>query len=203
MRRPCARNCAGNGRKASEKSETLRDRGSRFLKMLIHEMQLLNDRPPTVKAERKAKCNRRLRKMNGVGWLQKSAVCGKIDSYGASQGHFRCKSGRGCHAGGRFHVLISQRMSSGFARRALYYPPTISHFARAFISTAGDFTPRACFCIVADDFVRHASFYIARRCVRTSRVLLHCPPMRSHITRALTSPADGFARHACFSINRR
>ncbi len=158
MRRPCARNCAGNGRKASEKSETLRDRGSRFLKMLIHEMQLLNDRPPTAKAERKAKCNRRLRKMNGVGWLQKRTVCGKIDSYGASQGHFQCKSGRECHAGGRFHVLVSQRMSSGFARRALYYPPTISHAMRPFTS-------------LGDDFARHAFFYIACRCAHTSRVL--------------------------------
>ena len=33
MRRPFARNCAGNGRKVSEKGETLSDRGSRFLKM--------------------------------------------------------------------------------------------------------------------------------------------------------------------------
>ena len=39
--------------KSKGKSETSRDRGSRFLKMLIHEMQFLKGRPPTAKAERK------------------------------------------------------------------------------------------------------------------------------------------------------
>lgn len=121
--------------------------------------------------------------MNGVGWLQKHAVCGKIDSYGASQGHFRCKSGRECHAGGRFHVLVSQRMPSGFARRALYYPPTISHFARAFISTAGDFTHRAC-------------FYITRRRIRA--------PCGQTLSRArLVTTASDFTHRAFFSIERR
>lgn len=81
--------------------------------------------------------NRRLRKMNGVGWLQKSALCGKIDAYGASQGYFRCKSGRECHAGERFRVLVAQRMS------------TVSHAMRPLTSPA-------------DDFARHALFYIAR-----------------------------------------
>lgn len=145
-------------------------------------MQLLNDRPPTVKAERKAKGNRRLRKMNSVGWLQKRAVCGKIDSYGASQGHFQCKSGRECHAGRRFHVLVSQRMSTVLrsvcvlfyiARRRFrsscvlfHRTAVISHTARAFTSPAGDFTHSACFSIV-------------RRRIRAPCVLLHCLSMCS------------------------
>ena len=134
--------------KSKGKSEISRDRGSRFLKMLIHEMQFLKGKPPTAKAERKGG-NRRLRKMNGVGWLQKSAVCGKIDSYGASQGRFRCKSGRECHAGERFHVLVAQRMS------------TDSHAMRPFTSPGDDFTLCTC------------AFYIARRRFRSSCVLLH------------------------------
>ena len=134
--------------------------------------------------------NRRLRKMNGVGWLQKSAVCGKIDSYGASQGCFRCKSGRECHAGERFHVLVLQRMS------------TVSHAMRPFISLGGD-------------FVRHAFTSHAER--HTLHILLHRPamilrtahafassPMISHAMRPFISPADGFACYACaFYIARR
>ena len=137
--------------KSKGKSETSRDRGSRFLKMLIHEMQFLKDRPPTAKAERKGG-NRRLRKMNGVGWLQKSAVCGKIDSYGASQGRFRCKSGRECHAGERFHVLVLHECRRILTSCALLHrTAVISCVMRPFPSNADGFTCYAC------------AFYIERR----------------------------------------
>ena len=156
-------------------------------------MQFPKGRPPTVRAERKAKGNRRLRKMNGVGWLQKRTVCGKIDSYGAPQGHFQCKSGRECRAGGRFHVLVSQRLPSGFAfctrtllyrplifhtARAFHRPPMTSHAMRSFTSNGGDFTHRAFFSIerrwfcvlyaysftsLADDFARRACSYTKGR----------------------------------------
>lgn len=106
--------------------------------------------------------NRRLRKMNGVGWLQKSAICGKIDSYGASLGHFRCKSGRECHAGERFRVLVAQRMSTVLrsvcvlfyiARRRILVPcvlfhrtPMVSRATRVLFTSNGcDFTHHACF----------------------------------------------------------
>lgn len=170
--------------KSKEKSETSRDRGSRFLKMLIHEMQFLKDRPPTAKAERKRIGNRRLRKMNGVGWLQKSAVCGKIDSYGASQGRFRCKSGRECHAGERFRVLVLQRMSMDSHAMRSFISLGGDFVRHAFTSHGGDFTHCARFCIVTDDFARYAS--------------LHRPAMISHSVRVLfISPADDFARRAC------
>lgn len=142
--------------------------------------------------------NRRLRKMNGVGWLQKSAVCGKIDSYGASRGHFRCKSGRECHAGERFHVLVSQRMSTvSHAMRSLHRTPTVSRATHVLFTSNGD------------DFARRASFYIARRRFRVLRVcFLHrtavishtahafaSSPMISHVMRSFTSPGGDFVRH--------
>ena len=143
--------------KSKGKSETSRDRGSRFLKMLIHEMQFLKGRPPTAKAERKGG-NRRLRKMNGVGWLQKRTVCGKIDSYGASQGHFQCKSGRECHAGGRFRVLVCNecrrvlRAVLYITRRRfrtlcvlLHHSAMTSHATRPFTLPVDALTPHACF----------------------------------------------------------
>ena len=231
--------------KSKGKSETSRDRGSRFLKMLIHEMQFLKDRPPPAKAERKGG-NRRLRKMNGVGWLQKSADCGKIDTYGASQGCFRCKSGRECHAGGRFHVLVLHECRRFRTPCVLFHrTPTVSRATRVlFTSNGGDFTHCARFCNVTDDFARHAllhrtptvshatsplhrtavilrtahafaslgddfarhaRFYIARRRFRVLRVcFLHHSPTVSRATRVLfTSLADGFARYASFYIARR
>ncbi len=189
--------------KSKGKSETSRDRGSRFLKMLIHEMQFLKDRPPPAKAERKGG-NRRLRKMNGVGWLQKSADCGKIDTYGASQGCFRCKSGRECHAGGRFHVLVLHECRRFRTPCVLFHrTPTVSRATRVlFTSNGGDFTHCARFCNVTDDFARHA--------------LLHRTPTVSHATsplhrtavilrtaHAFASLGDDFARHARFYIARR
>ena len=148
--------------KSKGKSETSRDRGSRFLKMRNSRNAMLK-RQTTDGESRTQGGNRRLRKMNGVGWLQKSAVCGKIDSYGASLGHFRCKSGRECHAGERFHVLVLQRMSTdshamrpftslvdGFARHAsfLHRTAVILRTAHAFTSLVDGFACYACaFCI--------------------------------------------------------
>ena len=201
--------------KSKGKSVTSRDRGSRFLKMRNSRNAILK-RQTADGESRTQGGNRRLRKMNGVGWLQKSAVCGKIDSYGASRGHFRCKSGRECHAGERFHVLVAQRMS------------TVSHAMRFFTSHADGFACYACaFCIVTDDFVRHAFtspaddfarhalFYIARRRFRVLRVcFLHRTAVISHTAHAFasspvishsvcvlfTSPGGDFVRHAFTSL---
>ena len=169
--------------------------------------------------------------MNGVGWLQKSAVCGKIDSYGASQGYFRCKSGRECHAGERFHVLVLHE-----CRRfrtpcvLLHRSPTVSHAMRPFTSLGGDFVRHAFTSLVdgfacyacaftsnGGDFTHCARFYIARRRFRTPcalyiarrrfRVLrmcfLHRTAVISHTAPCFTSLGDDFARRASFYIARR
>lgn len=201
--------------------------------------------------------NRRLRKMNGVGWLQKSAVCGKIDSYGASQGRFRCKSGRECHAGERFHVLVLHECRRFCTLCVLLHRSAmISHAMRSFTSNGCDFTHHACFditrrriltlCVLlhrpaviscamllhrtpnchtlhillyrpamilhtahafishGGDFTHCARFYIARRRILTLCALLHRPAMISHSVRVLfISPADDFARRACFYTKGR
>ena len=150
--------------KSKGKSETSRDRGSRFLKMRNSRNAILK-RQTADGESRTQGGNRRLRKMNGVGWLQKSADCGKIDTYGASQGYFRCKSGRECHAGGRFHVLvlhecrrfrtpcfdITRRWFRVLRVCFLHRTAMILRTAHAFISHADGFAYYAC------------AFYIERR----------------------------------------
>ena len=151
MRRPCARKrsarrgCGDLVHETTEATDEKQGKKRNFARSRKSLFENANSRNAILKRQttdgesRTQGGNRRLRKMNGVGWLQKSAVCCKIDSYGASQGCFRCKSGRECHAGERFHVLVSQRMS------------TVSHAMRPFTSHADGFACYAC------------AFYIERR----------------------------------------